>query len=64
VFTDKRGRVTVSEVTLAADFLSTPKAFTMGSGMRSRSPPMSKFWRDRWALSGPVPAIIFFKKKR
>jgi hypothetical protein len=32
--------------TLAAARFSTPKAFTTGSGMRSRAPPILKFCRD------------------
>lgn len=37
---------TVSLCTLAAHFFSTPKARMMGTGILSRSPPMSKFCSD------------------
>jgi hypothetical protein len=37
---------TVSHCTLAAHFFSTPKARMMGTGILSRSPPMSKFCSD------------------
>lgn len=34
--------------TFAAHFLRMPKARTMGSGILSRSPPISKFCSDLW----------------
>lgn len=33
-------------LTVAAAFLRTPNAWMSGSGIRSCSPPISKFWRD------------------
>jgi hypothetical protein len=33
--------------TFAAALFSTPKALTTGSGIRSRAPPILKFWIDR-----------------
>jgi len=42
----KTTKKTVSLCTLAAHFFSTPKARMMGTGILSRSPPMSKFCSD------------------
>lgn len=42
---------TVSLCTLAAHFFSTPKARMMGTGILSRSPPMSKFCSDLWVCA-------------
>lgn len=40
-----------------------PKARMMGSGMRSRGPPMSKFWRDLWVCA-PHNLTVHTQNKR
>ena len=40
-----------SRFALAAAFFRIPKARTTGTGIRSRSPPILKFIRDRWVYA-------------